>query len=94
MQVARPAPLGGRSARDRIDDDDFKISPSYSMRPAVHHDGGLERAWRTAILPLLEGHHYGNGVDVGARYGLTAIRAQVLRKTAAVSDGDETADPA
>ena len=78
----------------RIDDDDFKIGPSYFMREAVHHDGGLERAWRTAILPLLEEHHYGDGVDVGARWGLTAIRAQVSRKTAVVSDDDQPADPA
>jgi 5-methylcytosine-specific restriction protein B len=61
----------------RIEDSDFKIGPSYFMRPAVHEPGGLERAWRTAILPLLEEHHYGDGIDVSARYGLDAIRARL-----------------
>lgn len=58
----------------RIDDPDFRIGPSYFMRDAVHADGGLERAWRTAILPLLEEHDYGDGTDVAYRYGLDAIR--------------------
>lgn len=80
----------------RIDDDDFKIGPSYFMRDAVHLDGGLERTWRTAILPLLEEHHYGDGVEVRQRYGLPAIRARVARKSdeAMASDGLEPADPA
>ena len=79
-----------------IEDDDFKIGPSYLMRPAVHADGGLERAWRTAILPLLEEHHYGDGTDVRARYGLDAIRARVARRAAAEGSGTggEPADPA
>lgn len=64
----------------RIDDRDFRIGPSYFMRPAVHADGGLERAWRTAILPLLEEHHFGEGIDVEERYGLAAIRSAVARR--------------
>ncbi|MGV9549187.1 hypothetical protein ACWDR6_12380, partial [Streptomyces ardesiacus] len=31
----------------------------YLMKPGVYRDGGLERTWRTKILPLLEEHHYG-----------------------------------
>lgn len=58
----------------RIDDADFAIGPSYLMKPGVHRDGGLDRVWRTKILPLLEEHHYGEGVDVVARYGLDALR--------------------
>lgn len=61
----------------RIQDVDFKIGPSYFMRPAVHEPGGIERVWRTAILPLLEEHHYGDGTDVTKRYGLGAIRASL-----------------
>lgn len=80
----------------RIEDPDFKIGPSYFMRNAVHADGGLERAWRTAILPLLEEHHYGDGVDVRQRYGLEAIRARVAKQSgdAVTSDDDQPADPA
>ncbi|MGN9761078.1 AAA family ATPase [Streptomyces sp. SD31] len=58
----------------RIDDADFAIGPSYLMKPGVYRDGGLERTWRTKILPLLEEHHYGEGLDVGARYGLDSLR--------------------
>jgi len=81
----------------RIEEPDFKIGPSYFMRKAVHQPGGLERVWRTAILPLLEEHHYGDGIDVRARYGLDAIRARVVGRLAsdqAGSGGDEPADPA
>ncbi|HHX47579.1 MAG TPA: AAA domain-containing protein [Brevibacterium sp.] len=82
----------------RIEDPDFKIGPSYFMRDAVHQEGGLQRTWRTAILPLLEEHHYGEGVDVNARYGLKTIRSAV--ETRAVRDLESgavshvSADPA
>lgn len=63
----------------RIEDPDFKIGPSYVMRDAVHRDGGLERAWRTSILPLLEEHHFGelDAASVAARYGLPAVAGAV-----------------
>lgn len=58
----------------RIDDSDFRIGPSYLMRKGVYREGGLERTWRTKILPLLEEHHYGEGIDIEKRYGLAALR--------------------
>ncbi|MQL61098.1 DUF4357 domain-containing protein [Streptomyces vinaceus] len=58
----------------RIDEPDFRIGPSYLMKKGTYRDGGLERTWRTKILPLLEEHHYGEGVDVEKRYGLAALR--------------------
>ncbi|PZH15652.1 DUF4357 domain-containing protein [Streptomyces sp. NTH33] len=58
----------------RIDEPDFRIGPSYLMKKGVYREGGLERTWRTKILPLLEEHHYGEGVDVEKRYGLAALR--------------------
>ncbi|MFJ3704807.1 MULTISPECIES: AAA family ATPase [unclassified Streptomyces] len=60
----------------RIDEADFAIGPSYLMKPGVYRDGGLERTWRTKILPLLEEYHYGEGLDVSARYGLASLREQ------------------
>ncbi|MGX1541164.1 AAA family ATPase [Streptomyces adustus] len=60
----------------RVDDADFAIGPSYLMKPGVYREGGLERTWRTKILPLLEEHHYGEGIDVAARYGLESLREQ------------------
>lgn len=79
-----------------IEDPDFKIGPSYFMRAAVYEPGGLERTWRTAILPLLEEHHYGDGVDVGARYGLSTIRTRVEGRAQAQTGtpGGAPADPA
>lgn len=60
---------------DLIDDRDFRIGPSYLMRESIHSSSkGLERVWRHQILPLLEEHHYGDGTDVFARYGLAALR--------------------
>lgn len=59
----------------RVADPAFQIGPSYFMREAVYQPGGLERVWRTAIMPLLEEHHYGQRIDVTARYGLSAIQA-------------------
>jgi 5-methylcytosine-specific restriction protein B len=58
----------------RIEDPDFRIGPSYLMRKGAYRAGGLERTWRTRILPLLEEHHYGEGVDIERRYGLAALR--------------------
>nr|WP_308057816.1 AAA family ATPase [Streptomyces sp. LBUM 1486] len=73
----------------RIDDVDFRIGPSYLMKPGVYRDGGLERTWRTKILPLLEEHHYGEGVDIEKRYGLAALRASLaVRKAAGDQDGE------
>ncbi|MFJ3933680.1 DUF4357 domain-containing protein [Streptomyces sp. NPDC090029] len=58
----------------RIEDPDFRVGPSYLMKKGVYRNGGLERTWRTKILPLLEEHHYGEGIDSEKRYGLTALR--------------------
>ena len=78
----------------RIEDDDFKIGPSYFMRSAVHDEGGLERTWNTSILPLLEEHHYGEltSAQVEARYGLPAIASRVDGQSVALSSSQEEAD--
>jgi len=61
----------------RIPDKDFKLGPSYLMTSAVEHESGLDRIWRSAILPLLEEYHVADGVDVQARYGLPALRRAI-----------------
>jgi 5-methylcytosine-specific restriction enzyme B len=64
---------------DRLTDRDYAIGPSYLMKDSVHtRNGGLERVWRTEILPLLEELHYGEAVDVADRYGLSALRARII----------------
>jgi 5-methylcytosine-specific restriction protein B len=76
----------------RIEDPDFKVGPSYFMRPAVHAAGGLERTWRTAILPLLEEHHFGDGTDVQARYGLADLRKAIGPAAEPVQPADPLLD--
>ncbi|MGW4174669.1 DUF4357 domain-containing protein [Streptomyces rubiginosohelvolus] len=78
---AEPADLLD-ALNSRIDDADFRIGPSYLMKKGVYRDGGLERTWRTKILPLLEEHHYGEGVDIEKRYGLAALRRSLPEPTA------------
>jgi 5-methylcytosine-specific restriction protein B len=64
----------------RIADPDFRIGPSYLMKRSVYRDSaGLERTWRTKILPLLEEHHYGEGIDIERRYGLPSLRRALAR---------------
>jgi hypothetical protein len=50
------------------------------MNAEVARPGGLERIWRHSILPLLEEHYLGTGVDVPERFGLTTLR-RALRST-------------
>ncbi|MFB4309203.1 McrB family protein [Actinomadura sp. GTD37] len=75
--------LGDEPARllaelnSRIDDRDFKVGPSYLMRESAATEAGLARIWRTQILPLLEEHHYGDGTDVQAKYGLDTLRRRL-----------------
>ncbi|MDQ1747322.1 MAG: 5-methylcytosine-specific restriction enzyme [Frankiaceae bacterium] len=64
---------------DAIDDPDFAIGPSYLMSHALRNPGGLERIWRTAIVPLLAEHYFGEGRDIEAEFGLAALR-KVLSK--------------
>lgn len=67
----------------RIEDREFRIGPSYLMRESAGTEAGLERIWRTSILPLLEEHHAGDDVDVNARYGLPTLRHVVAAESAA-----------
>lgn len=78
----------------RIEDPDFKVGPSYFMRKAVHLDGGLERTWRTSILPLLEEHHFGemDAHAVADRYGLAAVAAAVDKVNTVEETADASAD--
>jgi 5-methylcytosine-specific restriction protein B len=78
----------------RIPDRDFKVGPSYLMRPDVATEDGLDRIWRTQILPLLEEMHYGDaGVNVAKRYGLASLRSAVTAANpTAPPPAEESAD--
>jgi 5-methylcytosine-specific restriction protein B len=80
----------------RLADRDYAIGPSYLMKHTAHtRPEGLERVWRTEILPLLEELHYGEGVDIIGAYGLAALRASVpQRPTAPFADESGNSEPA
>ncbi|WP_146243965.1 AAA family ATPase [Curtobacterium sp. MCBD17_013] len=60
---------------------DAKVGPSFLMRDL--DDAGVAAVWRYEILPLLAEYHYGEGIDLDARYGLAALRKQA---SAPISD--------
>jgi 5-methylcytosine-specific restriction protein B len=76
-------------------DRDFKIGPSYLMRPEAAIPSGLERIWRHDILPLLEEHYYGRmtRAQVLERFSLARLRAGLPAAVEPTADGD-AADPA
>lgn len=78
----------------RIKDENFKIGPSYLMKPGVYREGGLERTWRTKILPLLEEHHYGEDIDIERTYGLAALRRAIAREQRIAEPAEPTDTPA
>jgi 5-methylcytosine-specific restriction protein B len=44
--------------------------------------GGLERIWKTAILPLLAEHYFGEGRDIQQEFGLPALRKMLIGSSA------------
>jgi 5-methylcytosine-specific restriction protein B len=90
-------PLAGQlwtALNARIEDDDYKVGPSYFMRRSAGTEEGLRRIWRTSILPLLEELHYGDdAVDVQARYGFDAVlRAVQPAPAAAIVESERPPD--
>lgn len=71
-----------RTLNDAIgeEDRDFKIGPSYLMKPHLEQPGALERVWQYDLMPLLEEHYYGrlNRAQVRDRFGLAAIRRRMV----------------
>jgi len=72
----------------RIADKDFKVGPSYLMSPWAADDAGLERIWKTSILPLLEEYHVGDALDVKKKYGLEALRSALSVRSAEAPAGE------
>jgi 5-methylcytosine-specific restriction protein B len=89
---AEPARLLA-ALNDAINDDDFAIGPSYLMTKRVAEPGGLDRIWRTAVLPLLAEHYFGEGRDIEAEFGLAALRARLQAKPDAFAAPVLAAEP-
>ena len=74
-----------------INDQDFAIGPSYLMTKRIAEPQGLERIWKTAILPLLAEHYFGEGRDIQREFGLPALRKSLAPGAPAwanAADGD------
>ncbi|MEX5637394.1 AAA family ATPase [Parafrankia sp. FMc2] len=80
-----------------IGDRDAAVGPSYLMNHRVRDRKGLERIWRTQILPLLEERHLGEHPDVAGyvrgRYGLDALYATLAAATSPSTSGAAVAPP-
>jgi 5-methylcytosine-specific restriction protein B len=77
-------------------DRDFRIGPSYLMKPDAASPGGLERIWKYDLLPLLEDHYYGrmNRSELNDRFGLAALRRSLEPTGPALpAAGDDPSDP-
>jgi hypothetical protein len=74
-----------------IQDRAYRIGPSYLMpSDGDLSDARLREIWRYEILPLLEEAHYGEGMDIEARYGLAALRSRLA--PAIIDEAEEDAD--
>jgi 5-methylcytosine-specific restriction protein B len=72
----RAALLTALNAAISDQDRDFKIGPSYLMKPDADREGGLDVVWEHSILPLLEEHYNGRHTRhaVHELFGLGSIR--------------------
>lgn len=58
----------------RIEEEDYKIGPSYFMRDSLYKPGGLDKVWGTSILPLLTDYRHGSSaVEVQLEFSLNRI---------------------
>lgn len=65
-----------------IEGRDFKVGPSYFMRPAATTPKGIDIAWATSVMPLLEEFHQRDpNIDVHERYSLQRIRELVSTRS-------------
>ncbi|WP_430781395.1 AAA family ATPase [Actinoplanes sp. G11-F43] len=73
-----------------LGDPESAIGPSYFMSERARTDAGLQRIWRTAILPLLEERFAGSGVDVHTKYALAPLLARVKAASSPADGGPAT----
>ena len=60
----------------RINDDSFKIGPSYLLK--ARSDADLRRVWESQILPLMAELHFGEeAASVERLYGLDSLWAEI-----------------
>lgn len=78
----------------KLNSRDYAIGPSYFMRDWIYEDdNGIAEVWATDILPLLEEHHAGEGIDIGRRYELRSLLASVTRAEDVFDEVEDDASP-
>lgn len=77
----------------RLGDSEIAVGPSYLMTPRAATETGLDRIWRSSILPLLEEHFYGADTDVPRRFGLPALHASRNLTQQPQPGTDDTGEP-
>lgn len=66
-----------------IEDRDFKVGPSYFMRPGATTSKGIDLAWQTSVIPLLEEFFFRDpSIDVHDLFSLPRIQELVAKRTA------------
>lgn len=66
----------------RIPDPAFQVGPSYLMNSDLDlSEARLQEVWDFEVLPLLEELHFGEEVDIQAKYGLVALRRSMAKAT-------------
>lgn len=88
------AELNRRIGESPSSDQGFRIGPSYFMQPLAHGGrAGLERLWRTQIIPLLTEFHWGDDIDVAADYALDVLLSHLgIAEEEEEAEDAETAD--
>jgi 5-methylcytosine-specific restriction protein B len=85
-----------RALNEAIEDHDrdFRIGPSYLMRPDAADPAGLERVWKYDLLPLLEEHYYDrmSRSEVHDQFGLPALRRSLEPGFPAIPAADTGSD--
>lgn len=72
---------------------DAKIGPSYFMpQDGDLSESRLREIWRYQLLPLLEESHYGDGLDVNARFGFDTISRRAAQTPARAMTADGVGD--
>lgn len=74
----------------QIQDHDANVIPSFLMRTLA--GAGLPDVWRHEILPPLPEHHFGEGVDLEARYDLATLPCRSAPDASDRADGASVDD--
>lgn len=77
-----------KAVNRKISQHEFKVGPSYFMRPEIFEPGGLEELWESEIIPLLDEYFYGSRDMVRSEYSLGALLGPRYESTGGYADQD------